>query len=272
MYRSPSFALCVIMLARVWRISTFISRSTRQLHCLMASLELPAWAATARKRALTQVDSAESSRRRLEEEVASEASAGGGSKEEIMQRLVKILTRLSLSNAHMLREVCAVTFYTFLLDAKSGIAVAATEAGKEYHERAQEIGKLNGPERAKAVEEQGPPYVHVWARVVQAAAATEGLGANQLQAMRTYWETTVVQATTAQQLGEQVRHCKCRPTRKKEGKPNLVRLVFAIDAQFPDLEKALIAAVVKQGGIRKMGPAPKGPLEREAEKLLKRLE
>ena len=69
------------------------------------------------------------------------------------------------------------------------------------------------------------------------------------------------------QLAAHVRHCRGKPCRKIEGKEGWTRIVFCLDPVTLVLDPALEAALLLQKGIRKYGPAPRGPLEREAARL-----
>ena len=60
-------------------------------------------------------------------------------------------------------------------------------------------------------------------------------------------------------------------TKTKEGKGETARITFAMSTGFQNLEDMLHAALKKQGGLQKIGPAPRGPIEREAQKLLGQL-
>ncbi|CAK0854177.1 unnamed protein product, partial [Prorocentrum cordatum] len=68
------------------------------------------------------------------------------------------------------------------------------------------------------------------------------------------------------------RACRFRLTRKQENKPPMHGATFAVGQSHLSLEPALIKFFLKIGGVRKFGAAPKGALERDAQKLLDKLE
>ena len=96
----------------------------------------------------------------------------------------------------------------------------------------------------------------------------EALTETNFGAVKTYWETVILGATDLEELAGQVRHCRIRDCKVKEGKLKTCRVVLAIDAKYPDTEKVVEAALLQQKAIKKVGPAPRGPLEPEAAKLL----
>ena len=73
---------------------------------------------------------------------------------------------------------------------------------------------------------------------------------------------------TLVQLVSHVQYCRAKPCRRAEGKEGRTRIVFCLDPITFTLEGAVEAALRLQKGVRKYGPAPRGPLEREAARLL----
>jgi len=205
-------------------------------------------------------------KRRIEDVVA-----GGGDKQGTINKLVVILSKLSLMQGEILRELCSVVFHTFLVPVKSTIVVEMRAMGKSYPALAEEIGKIEDPEqKAKAVEEQGPPFLHIFLAMIKGMAAGQGECAMKEEGqakLKTYWDT-VITKFPSQKLTEQIKYCKCKDTKKKEGKPEWARVIFAVELSAMELEKVFIDVLVRHGGQKQYGPAPRGPLEREAQRLL----
>ena len=65
-----------------------------------------------------------------------------------------------------------------------------------------------------------------------------------------------------------VRHCRAKPCRKIDGKEEWTRTVFCLDRVTLPLEPALEAALLLQRGSGSTARPRRGPLEREASKLL----
>ena len=109
--------------------------------------------------------------------------------------------------------------------------------------------------------------MHVWVAFLRSLAATRELAPEHVAALKSYWESNVVKSAPVQ-LAAHVRHCRAKPCKKIEGKEGWTRIVFCLDPITFLLEGALEAALRLQKGVRKFGPAPRGPLEREAARLL----
>ena len=206
----------------------------------------------------TQVEEAPQSQGRR---AVRQAVAEGGSEREVLRRLVDVLATLSLVNAAELRDLTSTVFKTYLVPSSENVAEAMAEAGRLYHDSAGAIKNKPEAERADAQEQLGPPFVYVWVAFLRSLASTKELGAEQ------YWENSVLKSVPVQ-LVSHVRYCRAKPCRKVEGKEGWTRIVFCLDPITLPLEGALEAALRLQKGVRKFGPAPRGPLEREAARLL----
>ena len=109
--------------------------------------------------------------------------------------------------------------------------------------------------------------MHVWVAFLRSLAATERLTPEHVAVLKSHWEGNVVKSAPVL-LAAHVRHCRAKPCKKIEGKEGWTRIVFCLDPITFLLEGALEAALRLQKGVRKFGPAPRGPLEREAARLL----
>ena len=196
-----------------------------------------------------------------------QAVAEGGSDREVLRRLVEVLATLSLVNAAELRDLTSIVFKTYLVPSSENVAEAMAEAGRLYHDSAGAIKSKSEAEQADARDQFGPPFVHVWVAFLRSLAATKELETEHVEVLRQYWESNVVKSAPVQ-LAAHVRHCRAKPCRKVEGKEGWTRIVFCLDPVTFPLEGALEAALRLQKGVRKHGPAPRGPLERETAKLL----
>ena len=195
------------------------------------------------------------------------AVAEGGSEREVLPRLVDVLATLSLVNAAELRDLTSTVFKTYLVPSSENVAEAMAEAGRLYHDSAGAVKNKPEAERADAQEQLGPPFVHLWVAFLRSLASTKELGAEHVTVLKQYWENTVLKSAPVQ-LVSHVRYCRAKPCRKVEGKEGWTRIVFCLDPITFSLEGAQEAALRLQKGVRKFGPAPRGPLEREAARLL----
>ena len=195
-----------------------------------------------------------------------QAVAEGGSELEVLRRLVDVLATLSLVNAAELRDLTCTVFKTYLVPSSENVTEAMAEAGRLYHDSAGAIKNKNEAERADAQEQLGPPFVYVWVAFLRSLASTKELGAEHVAVLRQYWENSVLKSAPVQ-LVSHVRYCRAKPCRNVEGKEGWTCIVFCLDPITLTLEGALEAALRLQKGVRKFGPAPRGPLEREAARL-----
>ncbi|CAK0825716.1 unnamed protein product [Prorocentrum cordatum] len=81
--------------------------------------------------------------------------------------------------------------------------------------------------------------------------------------IETYWAETLV-LMPLERIGERARHCRV------ESKAERTRLASVVGGEFTSLEKNPIRYLVSAGGERRLGPDPRGALEREAPRLLER--
>ncbi|CAK0805772.1 unnamed protein product, partial [Prorocentrum cordatum] len=164
-----------------------------------------------------------------------------------------------------LRDLIAAVYHTFLIPAASPIASAMKRAGQEYHAHAKQL-KANGGQDGSGGGHDilGPPFLHVFKALVKAAHETED--PNQTA----FWTNQVLKEEL-HSLAEQIRHCRSKDTRKKENAGEMMRITICFSNDWRDLEAAVCSAIKKENGVKKIGPPPRGPLAREASKLLEEL-
>ncbi|CAK0880863.1 unnamed protein product [Prorocentrum cordatum] len=216
----------------------------------------PAWMAKVTKSADDRVD-------KKSKVVAAARSKGG----DILRQLVAILVKLSLANSAELRDVCGVVYITFLIKSDQPSMKAARDAGQSYHAEVQ-----RRKQASEDLSTLGPPYVQVWSALIQAIGKDSTCSDEVRKSIETYWKDVLV-PMPLERVGEHVRHCRVRKTRKVESEDERMRLTFAVDGEFKPLERTLVAyfSSASVAGERKLGPAPRGALEREASRLLEKL-
>ena len=86
-----------------------------------------------------------------------------------------------------------------------------------------------------------------------------------------YWNDVVCKVEV-QDLATQIRYCRVRKTRPKKDKSETVRVQICLDVARDDwarkLEPIVVQLMKQEGGIKKIGAAPRGSLERDAQRLL----
>ncbi|CAK0841260.1 unnamed protein product [Prorocentrum cordatum] len=223
-------------------------------------LEEPKWAL---KRSADSQGGAD--RKKLLTQIGSEAG-GGGSKQAVLERMMKVLAALALTQAAELRDLIAAVYFTFLIPSDASIAVAMKKAGQDYHAQAKLLKSGGGGGH----DILGPPFLHVFKALLQAAHEVAGLTGQHREMIAEFWANRVLKEELFA-LAEQIRHCRIRDTRKKENAKDMMRITICFSSQWKDLEVAVVSAIKKENGVLKIGPPPRGPLEREASKLLDEL-
>ncbi|CAK0822145.1 unnamed protein product [Prorocentrum cordatum] len=186
-----------------------------------------------------------------------------------VKKLLTVLTKLSLTNAAEIREITGMLWNTVLVEVKSPIAVEMMARGKSYHEESK---KAKGDPAAQ--DRLGPPYVHIFAGLMLGLSKTEPqLEETHTNSLTEFWAQQVAaEGKTPLDLLGKVMYCKCKAAKVKDGKPGLAKVTIAMSTEFGAVQVAILAALAANGGIKKHGPAPRGPLERAAQELLEVLE
>eukprot|EP00929_Paragymnodinium_shiwhaense_P074649 TRINITY_DN38210_c0_g1_i1.p2 TRINITY_DN38210_c0_g1~~TRINITY_DN38210_c0_g1_i1.p2 ORF type:complete len:238 (-),score=89.65 TRINITY_DN38210_c0_g1_i1:700-1413(-) len=180
-----------------------------------------------------------------------------------LEEIIRVLTQLTLANAADVRELCGVTFQTWLVPAECEFAKVMQEAGKIYNDRALELKKEKDKKAEVNMASLGPPYIHMWAAVAEYLASDKSTAA--AGPFQEYWEL-IKKSAKPEDIAEDVRMFRCRKPGKDSRVKDKVKVQFAILNS--GLEKAVMACLKAAGGERKVGAAPRGYLEREAKALL----
>ena len=101
-------------------------------------------------------------------------SRTSASKDADIQPLVVQLTKIATLRDNELRTITEVLFRTSLESATSPVFQDAVEAGAQYHVQVTELKTRGDPESTKKLPEMAPPFLQVWAAVVDRARKMEG--------------------------------------------------------------------------------------------------
>ena len=228
----------------------------------------PPWSAGTQRRRSRDEEDDDDEMGGLRKLAKSRGKGGKKDKEELIEDMVKLLGKLILTNSMQIREVCGVVYNTYELDLKLDIMTAMKEANKKYHENTKD----------NPTHELGPPYLHTWTALIKTLAEETKLQQASRKAMVHYWNSKVTKVPPMQ-LADEVKYCRIREN-KGDGKKAATkgRLQFALshDSQHTDMDgktlaMALDEALLTLGATRKVGTAPRGPLEREISKLLDKM-
>ena len=216
----------------------------------------------------TQVEEAPQSQGRR---AVRQAATEGRSEREVLRRLVDVLATLSLVNVAVLRgPELGTVFKTYLVPCAEPVAEAMAEAmaeaGRLYHDSAGAIKNKPEAERADAQEQLGPPFVYVWAAFLRSLAATKesrtrGSSEAVLGEQRVEERTSAVGNARSVLPREAVQE---RSRARKGGRASCSASIRLLSFSREHWRQHCGC----RKGIRKYGPAPRGPLEREAARLL----
>jgi len=208
------------------------------------------------------------------------AAAGAKGEKEILKALVEVLSTLVLVNAAEMRTLCGTVYRTFLIPAKAKLAEDMLAAGKLYNDTAKEqkdkkakLEKEGKKEEADKIDlaAAGPPHMQVWAAMCF-SAAKQCQDPQSKTRLEEYWNTQVC-GQSMQNLGRHVNLCRAKKVKPQKGTAGeeMVRIQFAINGLAKgasELEAAIEVVLLEQKAEEKQGPAPRGSLERDAQRLL----
>lgn len=208
-------------------------------------------------------------------ELASAAGTGGGGKDTLVA-MMEVLAKLVLQNSQELREITGVEFLTFMkkADGANPIEVALLEAGASYDQKAKEWKD----ERDRAKEEKGqeplllgPPHLHAWARLIKELTEDKYkplLPGDSREVFAHYWNHRVSKVPNVEELDVDVKVMRMKKLKAGNRKGDLKLQICNRD---PNLESHLVKVLKHTGWERKVGPAPRAALEREAQRLLDKM-
>jgi hypothetical protein len=216
-------------------------------------------------------------------------------KKDVLEQLVVILSKLTLSNTQELREITGMLYTTVLLPQDHTLAVASMKAGQEYQnmvkankeasnaseaKEPKEKDKSAGSETAmdeseenSKQEEMGSPHIWIGMQALwaQLSANRKGLDKNALQALETLQQTWAshIQDKTEKEVWDYIKVWRCKkpqkPSKKAMKGEGYCKLIFCLGDDMADPLRDLLKAT---GGEIKWGKAPRSYLEREAQRLL----
>jgi hypothetical protein len=227
-------------------------------------MEAPAaWMMTGIKR--TQDELSKEAVDEAKRRVRGGGSSGGsrdrdrGEAMDLLKELVKVLATLSIANARDLREITGSLFHCFLFPAEHPLVRTMVQTGKDYYEKVKDKRKDHT---------EGPPFLHVWVSVIRFMAedSMKKLQEADKHELVKYWNDAVKKPREALEM--EIRHCRAKPTHDKK----FYKVSFAVAATGSDFERAIVQGMTSLGGVKKIGPPPAGHLEREAQRLLERMQ
>ena len=210
--------------------------------------------------------------------VVGQAAAASSKKgTDLLKELVLVLTRLSLSNSRELAEITGTVFTTYLVPLEAPLVASGLAAGVAYNEAAKDLkAKQEAGEEGIDLAGLGPPHLHVFVAVLR-TMAEQKLSEEDAKVVKDYWDEVVCK-TPMLELGSEIKYFRVKTLKEQEQqskKVAMAKVQFAVDVvhvpAMQALETVLMRMIESMQGQRKYGAAPRGPLEREASRLLDRL-
>ncbi len=181
---------------------------------------------------------------------------------------IKMLSKLSLNTAQQVRQLISAAFTTFLVLSSMALVKSAETEGKAYARTAKAEGRAA----------LGPPHLHITAAVVDVTVEDKEFAKDQAEHHK-------VLAEVQQSLKNDLTKCpftyfRVKPAYKKPDKEQQYKITWSIDPLATHcsvnpqaLQKAMISYITTRcaDAQLKLGPPPKGEVERAVERLLKKV-
>ena len=163
---------------------------------------------------------------------------------------------------------------TVLLPIGSRLAQAMVAAGKRCQEAAA-VAQLKGNNKkgdTGDLGKLGSPHLWAWAAMIQEIASDEGQDEDVRGPVLEYWNEVMVKKPVGELL-QDVKIGRARAPGKKEQKEGKglqaqVRVQLLVEKGMEDLHRALLKAMLAEGGVQKVGRPPQGYLTKAAAKQL----
>ncbi|CAK0810292.1 unnamed protein product [Prorocentrum cordatum] len=202
-----------------------------------------------------------------------------GNHKEKADQLLVIIAKLALTTARQAAQLESVCYTTmFISEAEGSLGQVCRKSGIDYDGESKRLREKVAGGESVDFKARGPPHVHLFGAIIKRSMEITAPGGGTPKAdghniFLEYWQQ-VTAAKKPQEIAEQSLHCKYRKARTtgEEAKGVLSFVlnsrVPSANSQYPILVDYLVK-VEKAEAVH--GPAPRGPLEREAGSLLQAL-
>ncbi|CAK0792346.1 unnamed protein product, partial [Prorocentrum cordatum] len=182
----------------------------------------------------------------------------GNPKEKADQQLA-IIAKLALAAARQAAQLESACYTTmFISEAEGRLGQARRKSGIDYDGESKRLRERVAGGESVGFKARGPPHAHLFG------------AANGHKISLEYWQQVIV-AKKPQEIAEEVLHCKYRKARAT-GEDAKGVLSFVLNSRAPSANSLYPVLVDDPSKVEKAeavhGPAPRGPLEREAGDLL----
>ena len=194
--------------------------------------------------------------------------AGKGKDTDRLEQMAVATAKLVMVVAKDVQDLQATVYETWELNAEKPLAVAATTAGQRYDADAKELKERHAVDSNVDTAALGPPHLVVAASVIKDLATL--VGPEEKTVLEEFWKTVVCKEDSAT-LGECITHFQTKKNKQPHQKQEKVRLIFSFDLHVKNMsivKGIMVREIQKEGGQRKVGSAPRGPLQRELNRLV----
>lgn len=171
---------------------------------------------------------------------------------DAVTHLTELTAKLSLQTAATSRRLAGEVEHVLILPVQHPVAVEMLATGVLYME-----GKKNGDRKWA-----GAPHHHVWAAMIRTLIADASLPEQDRRVLQQHSDDT----DRPEKLSAVVNTCMARKTRDV----NKAKITLHMHG-IPEVEKAVVRALVQGGAIVMNGAAPRSGLEREIGSILQRV-
>ena len=118
----------------------------------------------------------------------------------------------------------------------------------------------------------GPPYIHAFVKMVDVAPQEEQLQPKDKEVLEQLY-AKISETEDPEEVGKYIKYCRAKIRKQQTAADeDRARVQLACGEQMEkSVEVTILSALKVQGVQWKSGPAPKGPLERQAAQLLERM-
>ena len=221
--------------------------------------DLPQWAGGKRGGAAVEDPAAK------QHKGASKGTAQGARFRDDGWRAMALCTaKLTLAVAREQAHLAAAVYETWELRTDAPLADAGIQAGQEYNARAKELHEQHEVDASVDLAQLGPPHLVVVAKTFQVLGTK--VSQEDTPTLANFF-AQVVRHENPAVLGECVPHYQVKKNKQKSAKgPEKCRIIFSMatyDQHARAIRDMLVKEIVKEGGQKKLGAAPRGALERE---------
>ncbi|CAK0891491.1 unnamed protein product, partial [Prorocentrum cordatum] len=193
--------------------------------------------------------------------------AGKGKDWDRVGQIAVTSAKLALVVAKDVQDQRAAVYEAWEMGAAKPLPTFAIQAGQQCVADAKELTEQHMVDSQTDAAALGPPHLMIAAATIKGLATLVGPEAKKV--LEEFWRT-VVCAEGSEPLGSCIAHFQAKKN-KAPNEEEKVRLIFSFDLHERNMKLIrgiIIAEIKRDGGQRKLGEAPRGPLQRELNRLL----